>query len=215
MNHSRTTHCPKLVVGAWAVCGRPGAVLLDTPSFVCVGLFNIDCCYVGRFARHTSLRSTPGWRVSADRRIGTAAMLATNWRPLRPPSETSSKGMAVAAFVAGDEREAAAYPFRIKLQRVGSCRLHRSPGRSVDEELTACRNALATRHVPAVGYWAARMHEDSWCVGRRRRLLVRDPATACIWASVATRRMHVNSRCVGRRPEFVGLASAATRWCGS
>ena len=103
-----------LPVGAWAVCGRPGAVLLDTPSFVCVGMFTIDCCYVGRFARHTSLRSTPGWRVSADRRIGTAAMLATNWRPLRPPSETSSKGMAVAVFVAGDEREAAAYPFRIE-----------------------------------------------------------------------------------------------------
>ena len=156
-----TTNCLRLVVRAFAVCGRPGAVLLDTPSFVCVGLFNIDCCYVGRFARHTSLRSTPGWRVSADRRIETAAMLATDWRPPRPPSETSSKEMAVAAFVAGDEREAAAYPFRIEFQRVGRCRLHRSPGRSLDEEPIACRSALATRHVPAVGCWAARMHVDS------------------------------------------------------
>ena len=60
-------------------------------SFVRGGLFTIDCCYVGRAARHTSLRSTPEWRVSADRRIETAAMLATNWEPLRPLSETSSR----------------------------------------------------------------------------------------------------------------------------
>ena len=60
-------------------------------SFVRGGLFAIDCCYVGRTARRTSLRSTPEWRVSADRRIETAAMLATNWEPLRPLSETSSR----------------------------------------------------------------------------------------------------------------------------
>ena len=85
--------------------------------------------------------------------------------------------MAVAAFVAGDEWEAAAYRNRIESCTVGCCRLHRSPGRSVDEEPIACRGALATRHIPAVDCWAARMHVDSRCVVRRRRLLVRDPAT--------------------------------------
>jgi hypothetical protein len=196
-----TTSCLRLVVRAFAVCGRPGAVLLDTPSFVCVGLFNIDCCYVGRFARHTSLRSTPGWRVSADRRIGTAARLATNWKPLRLPSETNSKGMAVAAFVAGDEWEAAAYRNRIESCTVGCSRLHRSPGRSVDEEPIACRGALATRHIPAVDCWAARMHVDSWCVGRRRRLLVRDPAT--LYLGIACHSVHAREFTLRWPPPWV------------
>ena len=57
------------------------------------------------------------------------------------------------------------------------------------------------RLMQALGIWAARMHVDSWCVGRRRRLLVRDPAT--LYLGIACHSVHAREFTLRWPPPWV------------
>ena len=138
-------------------------------------------------------------------------MLATCGGYRDPPTETCSVGMAVAAFVAGDEWEATATP-RPRHAQLGWRLPPSSFARLVIERRASSMPQCFGYSSHVSGRHLGGTHAREFVLRRPPpRLLVRDPATACESASVATRRMHVNSRCVGRRLGVVGLAPVATR----